>query len=146
MPKRLPALFGSPDASPGWLLWQASNAWQRRQRDALRTLGLSYVQFLLLSGVVWLAEREEGPVTQVRLARHTRTDAMMTSQVVRALQARKLLRRVPHTADSRALTLAPTAAGRRLARQAIHIVHATDQDFFGDSGPRLGDALKGLLA
>lgn len=147
MPRRLPALFGDPDASAGFLLWQAANAWQRRQRAALKPLALSPVQFALLAGVTWLADREP-PVSQIKLARHARTDPMMTSQVVRALQQRKLVRRVPHPGDPRARALLPTAAGRRLARQAIYVVERADQEFFdalgGDAG-RLATMLKTLL-
>jgi DNA-binding MarR family transcriptional regulator len=147
MPKRLPALFAAPDASTGWLLWTAANAWQRRQRDALRALSLSYVQFLLLAAVTWLAEHE-APVTQVRLARHARTDPMMTSQVLRTLEARKLVRRVPHPADSRARAITPTAAGRRLARQAAYLVDRADQDFLaalGSDAGRLASMLRTVL-
>src|SRR5215207_1889599 len=118
MPKRLPAQFASPAASPGVLLWQAVNRWQRGQRRALRDAGLSHLQVMLLASVTSLAEHDE-PVTQVMLARHARIDAMTTSQVLRA-----------------------TAAGRRLARQLIHLVERADQEFFagleGDTGRFVG--------
>lgn len=146
MPRRRPALFASPDASPGFLLWQAANHWQRRQREALREVGLSHVQFVLLAGVTWLA-RDGEPVSQVRLARHTHTDAMMTSQVLRALQAKKLVRRVPHPSDARAKRVLPTAAGRRLVRQSIYLVDRTDQEFFatlGGDAPRIAVMLREL--
>jgi DNA-binding MarR family transcriptional regulator len=143
MPRRVPSLFGAPAASPGFLLWQATNAWQRRLRDALRPLGLSHAQFVLLAGVTWLADRD-APVSQVRLAKHTRMDQMMTSQVVRTLQQKKLIRRVPHPADARANALLPTAAGRRLVRQAIYVVERTDQEFFGALGNDVG-RMNGLL-
>src|SRR5262245_56594655 len=120
MPRRVPALFGAPDASPGFLVWQLSNLWQRRQREALKPFGLSPVQFLLLTGVTWLADND-APVSQVKLARHVRTDPMMTSQVLRALQLRKLVRRIPHPTDPRAKALLPTAAGRRLVWQAMYV-------------------------
>lgn len=147
MPRRLPALFGSPDASTGFLLWRAANRWQRRQRAALRPLGLSHVQFVLLAGVVWLADHDR-PVSQVKLARYARTDAMMTSQVLRALQERKLVRRGPHPHDTRAKALLPTAAGRRLVRAAIFVVERADQEFLaplGADAARLGAMLCTVL-
>jgi DNA-binding MarR family transcriptional regulator len=146
VPRRLPRLFAAPDESPGHLLWLAANHWQQRQRAALAALGLSHVQFLLLAGVVALAEGDE-PVTQAALARHAHTDAMMTSQVVRALERRKLVRRVPHPGDARARALRPTAAGRRLARQAAYVVDDVDRAFFdalGTDRARLA-AMLGLL-
>ena len=133
MPKRLPAQFASPAASPGVLLWQAVNRWQRGQRRALRDAGLSHLQVMLLASVTSLAEQGD-PVTQVMLARHARIDAMTTSQVLRALERKKLVRRTDHPSDSRAFALRPTAAGRRLARQLIHLVERADQEFFSTLG------------
>jgi DNA-binding MarR family transcriptional regulator len=147
MPRRLPSIFGSPDASTGFLLWQAANGWQRRQRAALKPLGLSHVQFVLLTGVVWLADHD-APVSQIKLARHARTDPMMTSQVLRSLQERKLVRRSAHPTDTRARALLPTAAGRRLAREAIYVVERADQEFLaplGADAARLGGMLKALI-
>src|ERR671916_1015180 len=129
MPKRLPRLFAAPSESPGFLLWQAANRWQQRQRAALAPLGLTPVQFVLLAGVATLTE-DDAPLTQARVARHARADAMMTSQVLRALERRKLVRRVPHPGDTRARLLRPTAAGRKLARQAAYVVDDADRAFF----------------
>ena len=50
------------------------------------------VQFVLLASLWWLEEHDEPP-TQARLARQGGTDAMMTSQVLRRLEARGLLER-----------------------------------------------------
>ena len=138
MPKRLPPQFASPVASPGVLLWRAVNRWQRGQRRALRDAGLSHLQVMLLASVTSLSEGDE-PVTQVMLARHTQTDSMTTSQVLRTLERKKLVRRTDHPSDSRAYALRPTAAGRRLARQLIHLVERADQDFFEPLG---GDAAR----
>ena len=138
MPKRLPPQFASPAASPGVLLWHAVNRWQRGQRRALRDAGLSHLQVMLLASVTSLTEQDE-PVTQVMLARHAHTDAMTTSQVLRTLERKKLVRRADHPSDSRAYALRPTAAGRRLARQLIHLVERADQEFFAALG---GDATR----
>ena len=64
---------------------------------------------------------------------------MTTSQVLRALERKKLVRRADHPSDSRAYALRPTAAGRRLARQLIHLVERADQEFFAALG---GDAAR----
>jgi DNA-binding MarR family transcriptional regulator len=91
---------------------------------------------MLLASVTSLAEQDE-PVTQVMLARHAGTDVMTTSQILRTLEKKKLVRRTDHPTDSRAFALRPTAAGRRLARQLIHLVERADQEFFEPLG---GDA------
>ena len=146
MPKRLPPQFASPAASSGMLLWQAMNRWQRGQRRALRDAGLSHLQVMLLASVTSLSEHDE-PVTQVMLARHAQTDVMTTSQVLRTLEKKKLVRRTDHPSDSRAFALRPTAAGRRLARQLIHLVERADQEFFeplGGDSPRFAALLRQL--
>ena len=52
---------------------------------------LTHVQFVLLTSLWWLADHEDRPPTQARLAQHAGTDPMMTSQVTRKLEARALL-------------------------------------------------------
>ena len=142
MPKRLPRLFAAPSESPGFLLWQAANRWQQRQRAALASLGLTPVQFVLLAGA-----EDDTPLTQARVARHARADVMMTSQVIRGLERRRLVRRVPHPTDTRARVLRPTAAGRKLARRAAYVVDDADRAFFeavGADRARLAEALGAL--
>ncbi|MDX6728138.1 MAG: hypothetical protein QOK49_2943 [Baekduia sp.] len=137
----LPTRFDGPGESPGFLLWQTTNAWQRAVREALAPLGLTHVQFVLLATTTWLADAGE-VLTQRALATHVQTDEMMTSQVVRALEAKGLIERARHPDDARARTLAPTAAGRALAQQAIPAVEAADGTFFA----ALGSSERGFLA
>ncbi len=72
------------EQTTGFLLWNLGNIWQREQRRALEPYGITPVQFLLLSGLAAKSADQE-TVSQIALARHCRTDPMMTSQVVRAL-------------------------------------------------------------
>src|SRR4051794_41912041 len=81
------------DESPGLMLWRVTNAWQAAQRATLGPFDLTHVQFVLLASLAWL--RADGPVTQRELASHARTDPMMTSQVLRALEAKGLVDRHP---------------------------------------------------
>ena len=129
MPRRLPSSFSTPDDSPGWTLWIVANAWQRELKRALAPLGLTPVQATILESVAWLS-RDNDPITQTRVARHARTDVMMTSQVLRALEAKKLIRRVPHPTDERAKLLKSTARGRKLAREAAFAGERVDREFF----------------
>ncbi len=121
--------FRTPQESPGFLLWQVSNLWQRRQRAALKPLGLTHVQFMLLAGIAWLS-RDDEPVTQAQLAQHAQTDPMMTSQVVRTLQQKGLIARTPHPRDARANRVRTTPRGQELVRQAMHRVEQIDAAFF----------------
>ena len=129
---RLASAFARADDSTGLLLWQVTNRWQAAQRAALKDFGLTHVQFVLLASLTWLAA--DGPVTQRQLADHAATDPMMTSQVLRALEGRGLLQRLPHPADRRARALAVTSSGRSLANRAVVAVEACDADFFAALG------------
>jgi len=129
----LDSKFNKPDHSPGFLLWQVSNLWQRQQRAALAPLGLTHVQFILLAGVVWL-EKSKGPITQSELATHAGTDPMMTSQVIRNLQSRGFIRRIPHPRDKRKMQLSATPEGIALAQKSIQIVESVDANIFQNLG------------
>jgi DNA-binding MarR family transcriptional regulator len=73
---------------------------------------------------------------------------MMTSQVLRVLEARGLVRRAPHPGDKRARALAVTSAGRALATRAGVAVEACDDAFFavlGEDARALTQTLASLL-
>ncbi len=118
------------EQSIGFSLWQASNSWQRLQREVLSKIGLTHVQFLLLKGIEWL-ETFDAAVTQIRLASHVNTDPMMTSQVVRTLHSRKLIERTTAPHDARSFQLMTTQEGRDLLEKANTLVEEVDQKFFG---------------
>ena len=137
------------DAAPprsggaGAALWRAANLWQRRQKTVLDEHGLTPAQYLLLEG---LAELGAGrPVSQAMVARHCGADAMMTSQLVRELERKALVRRGAHPDDSRAVALTLTATGRVRLGQAGPAVAAAQAAFFGALGvdaPAFADALR----
>ena len=126
------------------LLWRVTLSWQRRIRSVLEPYELTHVQFVLLTSLWWLADHEDRPPTQARLAQHAGTDPMMTSQVTRKLEARGLLKRALDPADSRARRLHLTAAGRAVVAQALKDVEAADEDYFAALG-RQRDAFVGAL-
>jgi DNA-binding MarR family transcriptional regulator len=63
---------------------------------------------------------------------------MMTSQVLRALEQRDLVRRDPHPDDSRARAVSATDSGKELANRAVRAVEDCDRDFFGPLAGELG--------
>jgi DNA-binding MarR family transcriptional regulator len=134
---------GGPATSPGFLLWHVTLRWQRAVADALRPLDLTHVQFVLLACVWWLQEHDEVP-NQARLAAQAGTDIKMTSQVVRKLEAKRLLRREVDVADSRARRLRLTDAGGRVTTRALAAVEKADAEFFGDAAPVLAPVLRRL--
>lgn len=99
----------------------------------MRPLELTHVQFVLLAAVWWLSDQagaaDELP-SQRQVSDHAATDVMMTSQVLRLLEARRLVIRAPDPADARVKRLTVTEPGRRLAHQAVAVVEAADAKFF----------------
>ena len=138
-----PSRLAGPQDSPGFLLWKVSNAWQRRQRAALKPLGLTHAQFVLLAAASWFGASET--LTQARLSEVSGVDVMTTSQIVRTLETAGLMRRNPHPTDPRARALAVTAAGRAKLKKAIVAVEDTDEAFFAAVPDRAG-LLRALTA
>ena len=129
----LESAYPESTGSPGLALWQATNALQRQIRAALVPHELTHVQFVLLASLTWMDRSE--PVTQRKLAEFAGTDIMMTSQVIRALEAKGHVTRNPHPSDKRAVTVVPTPEGIVLANRANIDVEAADSDYFNDLAP-----------
>lgn len=146
MDKPFPSMFSSPSESPGFLLWQVTNTWQRKLRIALKAVDLTHVQFVLLAVLSWLSHRQND-VTQAQLAQHSYVDVMMASQVVRTLEEKGLINRLTHPSDTRAKSLRVTDKGSAIVAQAIGLVESADQSFFGGLQDQAAfiDALRCLL-
>lgn len=119
-----------PEQSPGFLLWHVTLGWQRDVTAALRPLGLTHVQFVLLATAWWLNTHGEQP-SQVELAGAAGTDVKMASQVIRALERKGLISRETSAADTRIRRLGVTNAGAALAPQAIDAVESVDRALLG---------------
>ena len=133
-----------PAASPGFLLWHLTLAWQRAIAAVLEPLGLTHVQFVLLACTWWLGRQGQVP-NQLQLARQAGTDVKMTSQVVRRLEAKGLLERQVDPDDTRVRRLHLTAEGQRLARRAIVAVEQADAQFFGTEAAKVTALLQRML-
>jgi DNA-binding MarR family transcriptional regulator len=145
--ERLATGHGSAQESTGLQLWRVTNRWQAAQRAALKPLGLTHVQFVLLASLTWLDA--EAPMSQRRLADHAATDPMMTSQVLRALEARGLVRRDADPGDARARAVRVSPEGAELANRAVVVVERCDRQFFavlGEDEPAFAAALGRVAA
>lgn len=138
---QLPTAFDSPAQSPGFLLWQVNNAWQAQQRKVLREFGLTHVQFVLLATLAWHMPTK---LTQQQLAQKAHANNMMTSQVVRALEAYGLVARSSVLSDKRAIYVVPTPLGLERVGVAILAVEQTDAQFFKPLMATMPDFLTSL--
>ncbi len=121
--------FQEADDSIGFLLWRVHNAWQRELRRQLKKFNLTHTQFVILACAHWLNQQDE-EVSQVKIARLAKTDTMLTSNVLRALEKKRLIRRKEHSKDSRAKKILLTKAGIKRLKKAVNKVENFDREFF----------------
>ena len=111
------------------MLERVAAAWSLRLRSALAPLGLTNAQFRLLVSVTWLTSRHTS-VRQSDIALHAGMDPVMTSEVLRTLESRGLIVRVPHPSDRRAKSISATVAGGALADRALRLATVVEANFF----------------
>lgn len=123
----------SPDQSTAYLIVRLSNAHQRRINNDLSPLGLTYSQFILLSGIRWLEYRNE-QVTQVALGESVKFDKSTVSGVLKTLVGKKLVKRREHPADTRAKLLSLTSRGLAVLTEAMPVVDRADRALYQNKG------------
>ena len=138
--------FNESNESPGFLLWQVTNIWQKDIRRALELFELTHPQFVLLFSCQWLNESvDRAGVTQIQLAQHARVDVNVTSQVLRTLEKKGYVIRSPHPTDTRAKVITMTPSGSELVSRAVQAVEAADRAFFASIGDDRGQLIRLML-
>jgi DNA-binding MarR family transcriptional regulator len=125
----------SAGRSAGFLLWHASLRWQRRITEVLSPMGITHVQFALVSTVWWLG-KDGYPPRQREVAEHAGIDPAMTSQVMAVLIERGWVVRGIDPVDARASRLYVTDSGREVAERAVVALDKAEAEFFGPAGDR----------
>lgn len=120
--------FEQPEESPGYLLWRVSTQWRSAIESVLKPLGLTHPQFVILACLGWLTRRAD-PVSQIEIARSASLDPNTTSQILRGLEAKKLIKRM-QKADERSKNPMLTSAGFQILGQALPAVEKADAKFF----------------
>lgn len=122
------SMHEGPEKSPGFLLWHISTAWRSSIESVLKPLDLTHPQFVVLATLGWLTKNGER-VTQVSIGKMAGLDPNTTSQIIRNLEAKKLIKRVP-SSDSRAKNPSLTIKGFQLLIEALPAVEKADSTFF----------------
>jgi DNA-binding MarR family transcriptional regulator len=110
----------------GRLLLSAELA-QRKIKDALRPLGLSYADFDVLNTLRRRGD-EQGVHPNVLTAATLITSGAMTARVDRLVRA-GYVQRTPDPDDRRAVLIRLTATGEKMAKRALDEVLAADDEF-----------------
>lgn len=122
------SLYAKPEDSPGYLLLKVTSYWRNLIEQALQQFDLTHPQFIALATTAWLTQRNE-KVSQIDVSRTTGFDPNTTSQILRALEAKKLIKRT-RSLNERSKNPVLTLLGTEILTQALPAVESTDQFFF----------------
>jgi DNA-binding MarR family transcriptional regulator len=107
--------------TPGYLVWRLSTKWRVAVDRAMAPLGLTHAQYAVLSSLLGMQESGLKPSQRV-LADHTGLEPLYVSKLARTLEVAGLLARTPDSADTRAVQLSLTDAGREVTTKAVTVV------------------------
>ncbi|WEO93626.1 MarR family transcriptional regulator [Streptomyces sp. FXJ1.172] len=124
-----------------YLLKRTELVVRARLEELVRPAGITALQYTALT----VLERHDG-ISAAQLARDSFVTAQSMADMVRALEARDLIRREPNPGNRREKIILLTGTGRRLladyAEAARHLEHRMVQDLTPQEVTRFRDALK----
>lgn len=138
------ASLGAPENAVGFVLWRVFHRYQREVDRVLAPLDLTHLQFTTLALVAWHGQSGEA-TTQAELARSGDIHRMQLSLMLKALEAKGMVKRVPSPSDIRAKCVEMTATGISALRKALPAVIEVQQQMFGEKGRKGGSFLNALL-
>ena len=112
----------------GFLLWQVSTLWSSSTAAALKPLGLTHPQFVLLATIDWLKDKES---TQEQIGKRTILDPKPTAHLLRSLEVKGLIE-LSNGGSEYLLT----TAGAKLLAKALPIIESADAAFFASVDPK----------
>lgn len=118
------------DNSVGFSFIRVYNIWHRRIKTALSEIGLTHPQFVVIASLGYLSQFNQ-EVTQVVIAEASDIDVMTVSTIIKNLEKKELVERMPSLRDSRAKTVQLTENGINVMQSAMEIVEEIDETFFG---------------
>lgn len=122
------SLYAQPEDSPGYLLLKVSLQWKATIEDVLKQFDLTHPQFIILATTAWLTQDHQ-KVSQIDISRTAGFDPNTTSQILRGLEKKKLIKRM-RSLNERSKNPVLTDIGKEILIQALPAVEATDQFFF----------------
>jgi DNA-binding MarR family transcriptional regulator len=118
------------DASTGFVFIRVYNKWHNAVRNALRDIGITHPQFVVMTVLNYLCQTDEY-VTQASIAKMADMDVMSVSQIIRGLEEKGFLKRQTNPNDIRANAVWLLEKGQETIKLALPIVERIDEEFFG---------------
>lgn len=125
-------LYDKPEESPGYLLWRVSTQWRTSIENTLKKLDLTHPQFVILATTEWLTKNDE-KISQVDIAKAAGLDPNTTSQILRGLEEKNLIKRT-RSVNERIKNPALTKTGSVKLAKALPAVEQADNNFFSIIG------------
>lgn len=122
------SVHDTPKKSPGFLLWHISTSWRSSIEQVLKAMDLTHPQFVVLATLGWLT-RNGDLVTQATIGKMASLDPNTTSQIIKGLEQKELIKRV-QSSDGRAKNPLLTPKGKKILSRALPAVEETDAKFF----------------
>ena len=119
----------SPENSSGLLLWQLYTMWSRKINQLLKQFNITHVQFVIMANIKWTTLSKQ-LVTQVLIAKLSKIDPVVISNVLKTLEKKHLVNRKT-SKDTRFKEVKLTKEGLNVLALAISEVEKFDSDFFG---------------
>jgi DNA-binding MarR family transcriptional regulator len=132
-------LFKKPEDSPGFLLWHVSLAWRNCIEDVLKPLDLTHPQLVVLATTAWLT-RKGDHISQIDVGNAAGLDPNTTSQILRGLEAKNLIKRT-RSLNERSKNPALTTVGSVILNKALPAVEKADDQFFKSVSQKNVDVL-----
>jgi DNA-binding MarR family transcriptional regulator len=136
--------LGAPEHAVGFVLWRIVHRYQREIDRALATVDLTHLQFTILTLAAWLSRSGEA-ATQSELARFGEIHPMQVSLMLKALEEKGMIARLPSASNVRAKQIELTSAGVTALRRALPIAIEVQRRLFGEDGRPGGKLLIALL-
>jgi DNA-binding MarR family transcriptional regulator len=128
----------------GVLLRRVSGLWRRRLNEALLTIDLTEMQFVVLMAIAW--NTQDAPdITQAALSQHARIHKALLSQIMKTL-VRKELVALSDSKDSRTRSVRLSRQGSAKVRRALKILERTEDAFWADIPEKAARLRKDLSA
>lgn len=123
--------IAKPETEIGFLLTQVSLLKQRINNNALKSLNLTYMQFVVMAAIYEFSEEYDEPLQQLLISKR-QLDKSMVSGILKTLIERKLVERYENPNDTRSKVVRLTSDGQSLVIDAKEIIKTIDVKFFNE--------------